>query len=186
MSDTLLQSKATFIEYILFRYTFKSRISVWILNLLKSSPDVLQQVHFIDKPIAKHNTLELATTHTEQPAIQLTLSDSQLVNSNEIFEYIAQHRPAIDIKIYFDTSLNREPKLDDLLIQQLFQSPYYAVYMHDIYSMPLSKQSESSIIAHLNDNIDLSLQMHDSALFYQLTQILNTFELRNVNTPTKD
>jgi len=186
MSETLVQSKATFIEYLLFRYTFKSRISVWILNLLKSSPDLLQQVHFIDEPIAQHNTLELATSNTEQPAIKLTLSDSQLVNSNEIFNYIAQHHQAIDIKIYFDTTLDREPKLDDLLIQQLLQSPYYAVYMHDIYSMPLSKQNESSIVAHLRDNIDLSLQMQDRALFYQLSQILNTFELRNMNSPSKD
>ncbi|RIO31087.1 IDEAL domain-containing protein, partial [Staphylococcus saprophyticus] len=35
-------------------------------------------------------------------------------------------------------------------------------------------------------NIDLSLQLHDKALFYQLSQILNTFKLRNVNTSTRD
>ncbi|WP_241957614.1 IDEAL domain-containing protein [Staphylococcus cohnii] len=52
--------------------------------------------------------------------------------------------------------------------------------------MPLSKQSESSIIKYLQDNIDLSLQLQDKALFYQLSQILNTFKLRNLNTLSKD
>ncbi|MDN6672522.1 MAG: hypothetical protein L0L07_09510, partial [Staphylococcus equorum] len=38
----------------------------------------------------------------------------------------------------------------------------------------------------LHDNIDLRFELHDKALFYQLTQILNTFELRNVNKTMKD
>lgn len=81
------------------------------------------------------------------------------------------------------TSLNhkRETKLDDLLIAQLVHSPNYMLYIQDIYSIPLSQQSESSIIQHLQENIDLSLQLHDKTLFYQLSQILNTFKLRNVN-----
>ncbi|PNZ15697.1 IDEAL domain-containing protein, partial [Staphylococcus succinus] len=81
---------------------------------------------------------------------------------------------------------HRESRLDELLLAQLLNSPYYAMYMQDIYSIPLTKQSESSIIKHLQENIDLSLQLHDKELFYQLSQILNTFKLRDVNITTKD
>lgn len=80
----------------------------------------------------------------------------------------------------------RDTKLDELLLTQLLNSPYYAIYIQDIYRIPLSKQSESSIIKHLQDNIDLSLQLHDKDLFYQLSQILNTFKLRNLNILPKD
>ncbi|PHK49226.1 YpiB family protein [Staphylococcus edaphicus] len=187
MSNTLQQSKATFIEYLLFHYQFKSRISVWILNLLKSSPELLQQIHFVDESIPGHNTLALAMVNAVTPvAIKYTSDNQQIINSNEIFEVIANHNESFDIKIYFDKTQKRDQKLDDLLLKQLLQSPYYAVYMQDIYSIPLSKQSETSIISYLQDNIDLSLQLQDKVLFYQLSQILNTFKLRNVNTTTKD
>src|SRR5699024_12059408 len=75
---------------------------------------------------------------------------------------------------YLNKEDSRDTKLDDLLLTQLLHSPYYAVYIQDIYGLPLSKKSESSIIKYLQDNIDLSLQLQDRALFYQLSQILNT------------
>ncbi|WP_241959795.1 IDEAL domain-containing protein [Mammaliicoccus sciuri] len=58
--------------------------------------------------------------------------------------------------------------------------------MQDIYSIPLTKKSERSIIQHLQSNIDLSLQLHDRPLFYQLSQILNTFKSRNVNSGLRE
>lgn len=186
MFDTLQQSKATFIEYLLFQYEFKSRISVWVLNLLKSSPELLQNVHFVDERIDAHNTLEISMIHTEQYGIKFNYKNQQLINSNEIFEHIALNQLSFDIKLNFNVEQDREARLDDLLIKQLLHSPYYALYIQDIYQIPLSKQRESSIITHLQDNIDLSLQLHDSDLFYQLSQILNTFKLRNVNITTKD
>ncbi|CCI60835.1 MAG: YpiB family protein [Staphylococcus equorum] len=186
MSNTLQQVKANFIEYLLFQYQFKSRISVWVLNLIKSSPELLQQIHFVDKLISDHHILEIAMEDTEQQGIRFTLKNQQLINSDEIFNYIANDAVSFDIKLHFSKAQSRETRLDELLLMQLLHSPYYAMYMQDIYSIPLSKQSESSIITHLQDNIDLSLQLHDKALFYQLTQILNTFELRNVNKTMKD
>ncbi|MBO1919936.1 YpiB family protein [Staphylococcus xylosus] len=171
MFDTLQQSKATFIEYLLFQYEFKSRISVWVLNLLKSSPELLQNVHFVDERIDAHNTLEISMIHTEQYGIKFNYKNQELINSNEIFEHIALNQLSFDIKLNFNVKQDREARLD-LLIKQLLHSPYYALYIQDIYQIPLSKQSESSIITHLQDNIDLSLQLHDSDLFYQLSQIL--------------
>lgn len=64
MSNTLQQVKANFIEYLLFQYQFKSRISVWVLNLIKSSPELLQQIHFVDELISDHHILEIAMEDT--------------------------------------------------------------------------------------------------------------------------
>ncbi|WP_275114359.1 IDEAL domain-containing protein [Staphylococcus arlettae] len=52
--------------------------------------------------------------------------------------------------------------------------------------MPLSKHKENTSIANLQENIDLSLQMNDKDLFYQLTQILNIFKHRNHNSTMRD
>lgn len=188
MTDTLQlqQTKVTFIEYILFHYDFKSRISVWILNYIKSSLDALQQIHFVDEVISSHNTLEIAVIDTDKQGIKLTLKDKQLINTDEIFNFVVSQSVPFDIKIYFNENQHRESRLDELLLAQLLNSPYYAMYMQDIYSIPLTKQSESSIIKHLQENIDSSLQLHDKELFYQLSQILNTFKLRDVNITTKD
>ncbi|MCG7339662.1 YpiB family protein [Staphylococcus sp. ACRSN] len=186
MADTLQQMKSSFIEYILFHYRFKSRISIWVLNYLKSSTDTLQSVHFVDEIIPSHNTLEISVVNSNNIAIRLILKNKQLINNDEIFNYIANQNLALDIKLHFEHPFDRESRLDELLISQLLNSPYYALYMHDIYSIPLSKQNEISIIQHLQANIDLSLQLHDRPLFYQLSQILNTFESRNANTGTRD
>lgn len=186
MTDTLQQVKASFIEYILFQYRFKSRISVWVLNLIKSLPELLQHIHFVDAYISNHNTLEIATDNTSQPAIKFTMQNQVMINNDKIFDYIADQKISFDIKLYLNQEEVRDTKLDELLLTQLLNSPYYAIYIQDIYRIPLSKQSESSIIKHLQDNIDLSLQLHDKDLFYQLSQILNTFKLRNLNILPKD
>ena len=113
MTYTLQQSKAAFIEYLLFHYQFKSRISVWVLNLIKSSPNLLQQIHFVDARIPNHNTLEIATENTVEPAIRFTLDNQQLINSNEIFEFIANDALSFDIKVYFSDTKKREYKLNN-------------------------------------------------------------------------
>ena len=46
MNDSLIRIKQNFIEYILFNYRFKSRITVWVLNYLKANQDKLNNVHF--------------------------------------------------------------------------------------------------------------------------------------------
>ena len=59
-SNTLTQMKQSYIEYALFHYHFKSRISVWILNYIKSHTELLEHVHFVNQRIFNHKTLELA------------------------------------------------------------------------------------------------------------------------------
>ncbi|WP_251942936.1 YpiB family protein [Staphylococcus sp. Marseille-Q5304] len=181
MTDSINKMKVTFIEYLLFHYHFKSRISIWVLNYIKSSEETIKHIHFVDELVPEHNTLEIAFSESHAHGIQLTLDHTVLINTDEIFHHIVKQGINFDIKIHFPESQERETKLDDLLIAQLVHSPNYMLYIQDIYSIPLSQQSESSIIQHLQENIDLSLQLHDKTLFYQLSQILNTFKLRNVN-----
>ncbi|WP_241519767.1 YpiB family protein [Staphylococcus delphini] len=47
MLDTRLNfEKRDFIEYLLFHYQFKSRISVWLLNFIKTSPALIEKNSF--------------------------------------------------------------------------------------------------------------------------------------------
>ncbi|MDU0996242.1 MAG: YpiB family protein, partial [Staphylococcus lugdunensis] len=57
--DSLTQMKQSYIEYALFHYHFKSRISVWLLNYIKASDKMLSQIHFVVEKIPSHPTLEL-------------------------------------------------------------------------------------------------------------------------------
>ena len=100
LTDTLQQLKASFIEYVLFQYRFKSRISVWVLNLIKSSPELLQKIYFVDEQIPSHNTLEIATVNTDNIAIKLIVEDQQYINNEKIFDYIANQNIFFDIKLY--------------------------------------------------------------------------------------
>jgi uncharacterized protein YpiB (UPF0302 family) len=60
MTTSLNQMKINFIEYLLFQYEFKSRISVWVLNYLKSSPQHIDNIHFVYETIHNHNTTKVA------------------------------------------------------------------------------------------------------------------------------
>lgn len=182
MTTTLNQMKINFIEYLLFQYEFKSRISVWVLNYLKSSPQHIDNIHFVYEIIPNHNTLDISTKTANEEAITLKTTDNILINSNELFTFIANSNLSLDIKINFAQNSKRDRRLDELLVYQLLKSPYYAVYMNDIFTIPLSTQHESSIIQHLQDNIDLSLQFRQPEQFYQLSQILKLFKSRNSNS----
>lgn len=72
MNDSLIRIKQNFIEYILFNYRFKSRITVWVLNYLKANQDKLNNVHFVNSKINNHYTLEIAEVDATASAIQLS------------------------------------------------------------------------------------------------------------------
>ena len=102
--SNITQMKQSYIEYALFHYHFKSRISVWILNYIKSHTELLEHVHFVNQRIFNHKTLELALTNTDAPAIRLVKNNHLLINTNEIFEYVTTHQNDFDILIHFQTN----------------------------------------------------------------------------------
>ena len=71
MNESLIRMKQSFLEYLLFHYRFKSRITVWVLNYLKANHDKLNLVHFVNDKIKQHHTLEIAEVNTHASAIQL-------------------------------------------------------------------------------------------------------------------
>ena len=54
------------------------------------------------------------------------------MNTNEIFDYIANHNGAFDIQIHFVNVSKREQRLDDLIVAQLTESLSYQTYLHDL------------------------------------------------------
>lgn len=182
MSKHLINAKTSLIEYLLFLYEFKSRISVWVLNLLKASPDKLSHLYFVDHIVSEHNTLEIATQWSHHIGIVFKINGNTLIDSNEIFEIIANDNVDFDIKIHFEREAQRPMRYDEVLMSQLLYSPSYNAYIQDINDLTFSPQHEKFIINYLKDNIDLSLQLNDRAVFYQLSHILNQFKLKNMNT----
>lgn len=186
MSETLNQIKESFIEYLLFQYRFKSRIAVWVLNYIKVNEAKLANIHFVDTKINHHETLEIAEVGSHASAIQFTKRNIKLMNTNEIFDYIANHNCAFDIQIHFANVSKREQRLDDLIVAQLTEPPSYQTYLHDLNSMAIDRHKHALLIDYLLHNIDLSLQMNEKQRFYQLTQILNTLKLVNKHNQFED
>ena len=81
MNDSLIRIKQNFIEYILFNYRFKSRITVWVLNYLKANQDKLNNVHFVNSKINNHYTLEIAEVDATASAIQLSKDNKSYILS---------------------------------------------------------------------------------------------------------
>ncbi|WP_336949979.1 YpiB family protein [Staphylococcus hominis] len=173
MNDTLVKMKQSYIEYALFHYHFKSRISVWLLNYLKASPIKLNCSHFVNKKIKSHITLEIGLKHSNFTAIKLTKDDQTLINTNEIFNYITSKDICIDIFIHFEYNDEQDWRLNELIIQQLIYSDQYLAYLNNIYHLSLDLNKKYSLIEQLEHHIDVSLQMKDQQRFYQLSQILS-------------
>ncbi|MQH48964.1 hypothetical protein EI044_27190, partial [Escherichia coli] len=73
--------------------------------------------------INHHETLEIAEVGSHASAIQFTKRNIKLMNTNEIFDYIANHNCAFDIQIHFANVSKREQRIEDLRIAQLTETP---------------------------------------------------------------
>lgn len=186
MSETLIKMKQSFIEYLLYQYQFKSRIAVWVLNYLKSSPQHLLHVQFVASKIKHHETLEIAEVDANTSAIQFTRDQSILMNTNEIFDYTADMNHTFDILIHFANKEERPRRLDDLIIAQLIDTSSDQSYFQDVYSMTMDKRQHALLVDQLLENIDLSLQMNEPQRFYQLTRLLNILKLKPYQSANKD
>ncbi|MCU5745488.1 YpiB family protein [Staphylococcus sp. SQ8-PEA] len=183
--NELSRFKADYIEYLLFNYTFKSRITVWLLNYIKTQPELLSKIHFVKHVIKGHDTLEISTSGSHNLGIKLSSKHLSLKNSNEIFHQIVDAKKSVDIKVHFAQDQEQDSRQEDILVKQLLHSPQYSKYLSDIYSLQLSPYKEQLIIDFLKDNIDLSLRLNDRDLFYHFSHLLNTFKLRSLNSSTK-
>ncbi|RIM09751.1 YpiB family protein, partial [Staphylococcus chromogenes] len=63
------KDKQHFMDYLLFQYQFKSRITVWILNYLKANDSHVKFVKFVDEINPQHTTLEISVENSQQDAV---------------------------------------------------------------------------------------------------------------------
>ncbi|MCG3401101.1 YpiB family protein [Staphylococcus massiliensis] len=179
MSTTSITwDKQNFIEYLLFHYEFKSRISVWILNYIKADLETLERMHFVDTIVPSHQTLELSVNHAYQIGVKLTRDGETYYNNNMIFKLIATTHEPFDLKIHFEKG-KRNDRYDTLLFNQLLASPSYEAYLQDLYDIHLSQPDQEHLIHELKASIDLSLQLKQEDRFKQYSHILNSIQFRN-------
>ncbi|WP_105995154.1 YpiB family protein [Staphylococcus agnetis] len=166
------QDKQHLIDYLLFQYQFKSRISVWLLNYFKSDDDFLSRINFVDQMISGHLTLEISVENSEYPAIRLTMDGMTYVNTNEIFTRIINDTAPIDLKIHFSHAKYRDLRLDHIILHQLLTSHHNTCYFNDVANIHLSNDMRQHLMHIIESQIDLSLQMKDQHTFYYYTALL--------------
>lgn len=177
----LYVAKQRFITYLLSHYTFKSRISVWLLNYIKANRQLVDQIRFVDQIIEHHPTLALSTTESEAHAIRYDDDTFHLINTDQIFHIVLASNKAIDIKIHFDHQTKRDAHLDHILLHQLLQLFNQTDYMRDLYHIELSQVTEQQLLTLLSSQIDMSLTMQDADAFYHFTRLRNTIKLRRLS-----
>ena len=178
--DSLTQMKQSYIEYALFHYHFKSRISVWLLNYIKASDKMLSQIHFVVEKIPSHPTLELSLVGADDEAIQYKYHHNHLINSNEIFNVIISQSTPFDILIHFPLHVGPDAKLEQLILAQIVQSERYQSYLPYIHTLSSNSTLQHQFLSQLYENIDLSLLMHNTERFTQLTHVLNTIKAQHM------
>ncbi|MEJ7540753.1 YpiB family protein [Staphylococcus intermedius] len=176
--------KRDFIEYLLFHYQFKSRISVWLLNLIKANQELIEKIRFVDQIVSSHATLEMAVSDASVIAIQYRDAETLLMNSNEIFDKVIHCSHQLDIKIHLSREVQRDSRLDHLLLQQLLLTQKGDDYFNDMYHIELSYSTEQQLIHLLKSHIDLSLNLKDIESFKYYTKFLNLIKLRHITDET--
>ncbi|UEX89153.1 YpiB family protein [Staphylococcus ratti] len=172
----LYLEKQHFIDYLLFQYQFKSRISVWILNYMKVNAQRVKRIHFVDRMIDGHQTLELATENSTQPAIRLKFKGETLINSNEIFDILIKSNENFDIKIHFSHARYHDDRLEHLILHQLLTNQANQPYVEDILNIRLTSTSYQYLIHLLESQVDLSLQIKDKQAFRWYSQLLRLLQ----------
>ncbi|MBI5975362.1 YpiB family protein [Staphylococcus canis] len=178
---SLNYEKKSFIDYLLFHYQFKSRISVWILNFLKSEAKWMERVHFVFQAIPGHPTLEIALKGSNHVAIRYSDQYQVVTNSNEIFNHIIENLSPFDIKIHFSSQTIEEQRLNHMVIQQLL-AEHNTDYLTDIYYARISKSYHHYLISLLKSEIDLTLILKEKRQFLYLTKLLNLLQLKGYDS----
>lgn len=178
-TKSLNDEKKDFIEYILFNYHFKSRISVWILNYLKSEPQLLELITFVDHEIANHPTIEIALSASDHIAIQYQDGHTILKDSNAIFQVVVQNNNPIDIQLHFSNDHKRDLRYDYLLLHQLLAG-HQSDYFKDIYTINWSTFNLPSIVSILKAEIDMTLMLNDKDRFHYFSRMLNTILIHSL------
>ncbi len=105
MSETLNQIKEKILLNIYFFNIDLSRVlQFWVLNYIKVNEAKLANIYrFLIQKINHHETLETAEVGSHASAIQFTKRNIKLMNTNEIFDYIANHNCTLIFKFTSQT-----------------------------------------------------------------------------------
>ncbi|MCE5042427.1 YpiB family protein [Staphylococcus chromogenes] len=172
------KDKQHFMDYLLFQYQFKSRITVWILNYLKANDSHVKFVKFVDEINPQHTTLEISVENSQQDAIRLTFNQNIYINTNKIFTLIVEDIDQLDIKIHFSHPDYRDTRLDFIILHQLFSHHVDESYIYDLKLIHLNSTTYQHLMHLLESQIDLSLRVKNPDAFKWYTHLLSVLKLR--------
>lgn len=79
----MMKYRKDFIDYILYNYDFDDRIAIWILNFIKSHPNISNNIHFQDDQDIKRH-LKVASSG-QGPTLMLEKGNTITVDGEVIF-----------------------------------------------------------------------------------------------------
>nr|WP_263313256.1 YpiB family protein [Mammaliicoccus sp. Marseille-Q6498] len=169
MNHTLLNyEKQRFIEYILYQYDFKNPESVWILNLLKSSPKYLSNLSFV-KELNDKRVLSISTTYSNQLPLLYCKDYFCLDNGRQIFHDIRLDNSHLNVLLYLNKKDDRLNRI--LLLQMIIEH-----FGDDEHIRLINKQSSNTSLQHwknwLTNEIDYALDHNDQENFLKMTKIM--------------
>ncbi|HCN59721.1 YpiB family protein [Mammaliicoccus fleurettii] len=167
MNHTWLNyEKQRFIEYILYQYDFKIAESVWILNLLKSSPKYLSNITFVSE-LSNNRILSISTSQSKQLPLLYCKDQFCIENGRQIFHDIRLDNTELNVLLYLNKN---DDRLNRLLILQMLVD-YYGEDK-DIRSFNNNNNSLHHWGQLIRNEIDKSLDNNDQDTFLEMSKIL--------------
>lgn len=168
MNHTWLNfEKQRFIEYILYQYDFKIAESVWILNLLKSSPKYLSNISFVNE-FSDERILSISTEQSKQLPLLYCKDRFCIEDGRQIFHDIRLDNTHLNVLLYLNRNDDRLNKL--LLLQMLVD------YYGDDKDIRALNNNNTHGLGHwrklISKEIDKSLDNNDQDMFIEMSKIL--------------
>lgn len=145
--------KKDFFNYVLFNYEFDDRVAVWILNFIKSHPEISKNITFNNTYIDRK--LRIAESRTGRPTLVFEKGSTLTTDGETIFHELNLNQ---ELQLYIEFSF-----LDDDI---RYDQAKKLEYEEDRINL-------SDHIHQLEEAIDDALKAYDEPLFMELTDTLH-------------
>lgn len=166
-----VDEKKDFINYLLNRYYFKRRESIWILNYLLTTEDLLERTHFVKEVEKCPIGLLISTSDSKETSICLFRENIKILDGDNIFYFIRY----LDGELFIEVSFP-EDEMDSKFLSVLEENPYAIDFSKEdslLAEKFLNHCLDKQKLNYLHDEINKALDEKNEKKFFKLTKEYN-------------
>lgn len=173
MNYNIIDERRGFIKYLLNQYEIHDKNTVWLLNLIKDKPNILEHIQF-----KKTTQLKDQLIIFNQFKVHLILSHGIYTDSDVIFHYLLNNEKQLYVNILFsdlkyDIICQQELmyQIDFLVMDENYLNIDYIKMKIDLYEIFTNPKLYTYLIEQINYAIEDTLLTKNQIRFAMLTQL---------------